>query len=90
MMREVPCVPANPRVRSAVGIASRECARRASPNPGISFSINGAVASGVTSERETPVPPVVTIQSIPDSSAREISRAMSAASSATITTPTTE
>ena len=83
-------MPTNPRVRSVVGIATREFARKASLKPGMSFSINGAVASGVTSKGERPVPPVVTIKSIPDSSAREISKAIDSISSATTTIPITE
>ena len=57
--------PAAPRDKSVVGTFSREYARSASRIPGISFSISGAVASGVTSNGDTPVPPVVTSKSTP-------------------------
>ena len=56
-------VPASPRDRSAVSTFSREYARIASGIPGNNFCICGAVASGVTSVGEIPVPPVVTIKS---------------------------
>ena len=56
-------VPASPRDKSAVGTFSREYARSASGMPGNSLCMCGAVASGVTSVGEIPVPPVVTIKS---------------------------
>lgn len=40
--------------------------RKSSPNPGISFSSSGVMASTVTSEGAMPVPPVITIASAPD------------------------
>ena len=78
--------PAAPRDKSVVGTLSREYARSASRIPGIFFSINGSVASGVTSSGEIPVPPVVTTKSRPSLIADLIADAIFSMSSGSTST----
>ena len=52
-------MPPSERERSASGVDARPLARITSPKPGISRSKMERVASGVTSRRAIPVPPVV-------------------------------
>ena len=52
----------------AVGTKFRLICRICSPNPGISFVATASVASGVTSRRAGPVPPVVSTRSHPATS----------------------
>ncbi|ODV41547.1 hypothetical protein AWV79_36030 [Cupriavidus sp. UYMMa02A] len=61
------------RDRIAVGTKCRLTWRICSPKPGISFVPTASVASGVTSRRAGPVPPVVRIRSQPATSTSSIS-----------------
>ena len=54
-----PRTPAIARDKIAVGTVAKLRIRIASPKPGSSFSSTSRVASGVTSRRAGPVPPVV-------------------------------
>ena len=71
------------RERIAVGTKCPEMARICSPKPGISRVATASVASGVTSRRAGPVPPVVSTRSHPmmSTSSRSV-RSMSKRSSA--------
>src|SRR5262245_385890 len=59
-IKERPRMPAICRDRIAVGTTLSETARISSPKPSSSLSQTASVASGVTSRRAGPVPPVVT------------------------------
>src|SRR6202035_1631460 len=56
---DLPRMPAICRDRIAVGTTFSDTARMSSPKPSSSFSHTASVASGVTSRRAGPVPPVV-------------------------------
>ncbi|MNL54400.1 hypothetical protein D3C87_1777310 [compost metagenome] len=60
------------RDRIAVGTNCRLTWRICSPKPGISLVPTASVASGVTSRRAGPVPPVVSTRSQPATSTRSI------------------
>src|SRR5471032_2006089 len=68
----------------AVGTKFRLIWRICSPKPGIGFVATASVASGVTSRRDGPVPPVVRIRSQPVSSTSSISVAEIVAASSWI------
>ena len=74
-MSVVPRIPAIWRDRMAVGTTRRETARICSPNPSRILSQTASVASGVTSRRAGPVPPVVTARQQPSWSAMRMSSA---------------
>ena len=79
-----PRMPAVWRERIAVGTNLREAVRISSPKPGSIFWQTAAVASGVTSRRAGPVPPVVTARQQPASSAiRRSSASITGCSSGT-------
>ena len=59
MIKAGPTAAARHRDRMALGVKARLRIRMTSPNPGISRSAMARTASGVTSRRDTPVPPVV-------------------------------
>src|SRR5207249_487490 len=62
---DLPRMPAICRDRMAVGTTFSETARICSPKPSSSLSQTASVASGVTSRRAGPVPPVVTLRQRP-------------------------
>src|SRR5260370_12017896 len=65
---DLPRTPATWRERMAVGTNFSDRARICSPNPSSSLSQTASVASGVTSRRAGPVPPVVTTRQHPSRS----------------------
>lgn len=67
MMRVLFATPAIPRDKYARGLVLPVKARASSINPGCWREMTLAAASGVTSRGESPVPPVLTIKSIPES-----------------------
>ncbi len=66
-------ITATCRDRIAVGTKRRLIWRICSPKPGISLVATASVASGVTSRRAGPVPPVVSTRSQPQPSTSSIS-----------------
>ena len=72
MIRVLPLTPQTDLLSMAIGVISNDFARMASANPGTSLSITERQASGVTSCRPNPVPPVLTIKSTVGSSDQSI------------------
>ena len=78
-------MPTTERLSIAMGVNCNVCARIASAMPGTSRSMARRAASGVTSRRPMPVPPVVTMRSTsPESAQVEMRSVIVSASSATI------
>ena len=69
IIRVLPRMPVTERLIIAIGVNSNVLARIASAMPGTSLSRMAKHASGVTSYRPSPVPPVVTIRSTSSASA---------------------
>ena len=69
----LPVTPTSPRVSAACGDFRRPCSRNISGMPGSSRSSTVAVASGVWSRGDTPVPPVVTMRRACEPSTRRSS-----------------
>src|SRR5262245_17938067 len=86
-----PATPARPLDSIAVGTpAATPYARIASARPGISYDSTARVRSGVWSVGLTPVPPVVTTASAPDSTASRSARSTGSPSGTTSGSPTSK
>lgn len=88
-IRVRPQMPAASRERQARGVIANEAARIASGMPGAMRSQTAAVASGVTSRGEKPVPPVVSTSATSDAARRRSSVSITTCSSGTIVRSTT-
>src|SRR5581483_4090416 len=87
-IKTLPRVPATPRESAASGVERRPVARITSAKQGISRSITDRVASGVTSRKAIPVPPVVKTADTRPESARSARRPPIAAASSGRTSST--
>ena len=84
-----PTMPATSRERQAFGVIASDAARMASGMPGAMRSHTAAVASGVTSRGENPVPPVVSTSATPRAAASRSSASIRSRSSGTRRVATT-